>query len=89
NHVVAHGELIPFTRQLVGQIADAPAVADVLSLYDQGLDLGLNAALALETRHIAAASWDAGAFKAAGRAAAARQRNPSRVDIGVKDEQPR
>jgi len=89
NHVVAHDELIPFTRQLVGQIADAPAVADVLSLYDQGLDLGLNAALALETRHIAAASWDAGAFKAAGRAAAARQRNPSRVDIGVKDEQPR
>jgi enoyl-CoA hydratase len=75
NHVVPHGELLPFTANLVSQIADTPAAADVLSLYDQGTDLGLNAALALETIHVMRGpDWDAAAFAAAGRAAAARQR---------------
>ena len=75
NHVVPHGELLPYTGRLVGQIAGTPAVADVLSLYEQGADLGLNAALALETAHVAAGPpWDPAAFAAGGRAAAARQR---------------
>ena len=75
NHVVAHAELLPAAMSLVGQMADTPAAAEVLSLYDQGRDLGLNAALALETTHVArGADWDPAAFTAAGRAAAARQR---------------
>lgn len=74
NHVVPHDELLPFTRQLAGQLTDTPAGADVLALYDRGTDLGLNAALALEADHVAGATWDAEAFAAAGQAAAARQR---------------
>jgi hypothetical protein len=47
----------------------------VLGLYDHGTDLGLNAALALETAHVAnGPAWDADAFAAAGRATAVRQR---------------
>jgi len=76
NHVVPHGELLPFTAELVSQIAGTPAATEVLSLYDQGTDLGLNAALALETAHVASGpDWDPAAFAAAGRAAAARARN--------------
>ena len=76
NHVVPHDELLPFTRALAGDIADTPAVAEVLGLYEQGVDLGLNAALAHETTHAAnRPKFDAAAFAAAGRAAAARQRN--------------
>jgi enoyl-CoA hydratase len=75
NHVVPHGELLPYTAKLVSQIADTPAVADVLSLYEQGADLGLNAALALEAARVASGpDWDPAAFAAAGSAAAARQR---------------
>jgi enoyl-CoA hydratase len=76
NHVVDHDELMPRTTQLVAQITDSPAAAEVLSLYDQGADLGLNAALALETRHVARGpAWDAAGFAAAGRAQTERQRN--------------
>lgn len=76
NHVVPHGELLPYTAKLVGQIAGTPAAAEVLSLYDQGMDLGLNAALSLETAHVAGGpDWDQAAFAAAGRAAAARARS--------------
>jgi enoyl-CoA hydratase len=75
NHVVPHQQLMTFTTRLVRQITDAPAAAEVLSLYDRGVDLGFNAALALETAVTANAAWDAAAFAAAGRAAAARQRN--------------
>ncbi len=77
NHVVAHDQLMAHTLQLVKQITDTPAAAQVLSLYDQGCDLSLNAALALETRHVAAGpAWDANAFADAGRAQTQRQRNP-------------
>jgi enoyl-CoA hydratase len=75
NHVVPHAELMAYTRKLVGEIAETPAVADVLALYEDGQDLGLSAALAVETGRINNRPWDAGAFATAGRAAAARQRN--------------
>jgi enoyl-CoA hydratase len=75
NHVVAHEELMPFTRELVGQIARTVAVADILSIYEQAEDLGFSAALALEAAHVAMGpEWDSAAFATAGRAAAARQR---------------
>jgi enoyl-CoA hydratase len=75
NHVVAHEELMPFTRRLAGQIAGTPAVGEVLALYEHGEDLGFDAALALEERHAASAHWDSAAFAAAGHAVAARQRS--------------
>jgi enoyl-CoA hydratase len=76
NHVVPHEELLPFTARIAGDIASTPAVAEVLALYEQGVDLGLNAALAHETTHAAnRPKFDADAFAEAGRAAAARQRN--------------
>lgn len=76
NHVVPHDELLTFTARLAGEIASTPAVAEVLALYEQGVDLGLNAALAHETTHAAnRPKFDAADFAAAGRAAAARQRN--------------
>lgn len=74
NHVVPHEELLPFARQLACQIAGTAAVAEVLALYEQGEDLGRDAALVLEARHTANARWDSAAFAAAGHAAAARQR---------------
>ncbi len=74
NHVVPHDELIPFARRLAAQFIDTPAATEVLALYEQGADLTFSAALALETAHAANATWDAAAFEAAGRAAAARQR---------------
>jgi enoyl-CoA hydratase len=75
NHVVPHEELLAFTAGLAHQIAGAPAVAEVLALYEQGADLGLNAALAHETTHAAnRPRFDPAAFSALGRAAAARQR---------------
>jgi enoyl-CoA hydratase len=76
NHVVAHAELQPFTRALADQIADTPAVAEILNLYDRGEDLSLNAALALEADHVATRTFDVAAFTALGRETAARQRSP-------------
>ena len=77
NHLVPHGELTGFVRRLAADISDAPAVAQVLGLYDEGSDLSLSGALELEARRVAEQTWDAGAFEAAGRAAAARQRAPA------------
>jgi enoyl-CoA hydratase len=75
NHVVPHDELLAYTAQLVGQAATTPAAAEILSIYEQGEDLGLNAALALETARVASGpAWDSAAFASAGRAAADRQR---------------
>jgi len=75
NHVVPHESLLAFTASLARQIAATPAVGEVLALYEQGTDLGLNSALAVETTHAAnRPRFDPAAFEAAGRAAAARQR---------------
>ena len=76
NHVVPHDDLLPFTLGLARDITDAPAAQRVLDLYEQGLDLGLQAALAAETAEIANAEFDPAAFAARGREAAARQRSP-------------
>jgi enoyl-CoA hydratase len=75
NQVVPHEELLPRVTQLVAELANTPAAADVLSLYERGRDLGLNAALALEADVVADQPWDAAAFASRGRAAAARQRS--------------
>ena len=77
NHVVPHDELMTFTRDLVSQIANTPAVGEVLALYERGADLGFNAAVALESAGIGTRTFDPAAFTAAGRATAARQRHPS------------
>ena len=75
NHMLPHGQLLPFTRELVQQFTGSPAGREVLGLYDQGCDLSLNGALALETAHVAhGRPWDADAFAARGSAASARQR---------------
>jgi enoyl-CoA hydratase len=74
NHVVAHDQLLPFTRQLVGEIAPTSAVAAVLDLYRRGDGATLEEALALEAEHAAHQRVDPAAFGAAGAAAAARQR---------------
>jgi enoyl-CoA hydratase len=74
NHVVAHGELLPFTRALAGQIPDLPAVAETLLLYDRGHSLSLADALALEAQHTARRAFDAAAFGVRGRDTAARDK---------------
>jgi enoyl-CoA hydratase/carnithine racemase len=74
NHVVAHDELLPFTRALVDDIAPTAAVRQVLDLYRRGDGLPTADALALEAAHAATQRVDAAAFGAAGAAAAARQR---------------
>jgi enoyl-CoA hydratase len=73
NHVVAHDELLSFTRRLVDDIAPTSAVNHVLDLYRRGDGLPLDQALALEAAHAATQRVDPGAFGAAGAAAAARQ----------------
>jgi len=72
NHVVTHEELLPFCQRLAGQIAATPAVRTTLGLYEQGEDLSLNAALALEMTTFAHRGWDTGTFTAKGRETAAR-----------------
>jgi enoyl-CoA hydratase len=74
NHVVAHDELLPFTRSLVDDIAPTAAVGQVLDLYRRGDDLPLADALGLEAAHAATQRVDPAAFGKAGAAAAARQR---------------
>ncbi|HEY3673119.1 MAG TPA: enoyl-CoA hydratase-related protein [Acidimicrobiia bacterium] len=73
NHVVAHEELLPFTRALVDDIAPTGAVAEVLDLYRRGDGLPLADALAVEAVHAAGRRVDPAAFGAAGAAAAARR----------------
>jgi enoyl-CoA hydratase len=75
NHVLPHNQLLPFTRDLAQQFTDSPAGREVLGLYEQGCDLSLNGALALETAHVAhGRPWDADAFAARGSDTSARQR---------------
>ncbi len=73
NHVVAHDELLPFTRALVDDIAPTAAVGHVLDLYRRGDGLPLEQALRLETEHAATQRVDPAAFGAAGAAAARRR----------------
>lgn len=74
NHVVPHDRLLPFTLEIADQIATTPAVTEVLDLYSRGEDLGLNAALALETAHVTNRAFDQDSFTRLGGATAARQR---------------
>ena len=74
NHVVAHDELLPFTRALVDDIAPTAAVRQVLALYRRGDGLPLDDALGLEAEHAATQRVDPTAFGAAGAEAAARQK---------------
>ena len=74
NHVVAHDDLLPFTRALVADIAPTAAVGHVLDLYRRGDGLPFADALALEAAHAATQRVDPAAFGAAGAATAARTR---------------
>lgn len=67
NHLVAHHQLLAFTQDLVDRIADTAAVGTMLALYEQGDDLGFQAALALEMTTYAHRGWDSDAFEHAGR----------------------
>lgn len=76
NHVVPHDDLLPFTRNLVSQFTDTAAGGEIVALYEHGRDLSFNAALALETAHVARGRpWDSEEFAARGTAASARERS--------------
>ncbi len=66
NHVVPHSDLLVFTRELASRISEASAVGTVLALYEQGEDLTINAALALEMTTYAHRPWSSVAFTDAG-----------------------
>ncbi len=72
NHVVPHDELLSFSHRLAGDVADTPAVAEVLALYRRGSGASLAEALALETDHTSRRGHDAKAFAALGQQTAAR-----------------
>jgi enoyl-CoA hydratase len=74
NHVVEHDRLLPFVGELASQIATTPAVGEVLDLYDRGEDLGLSAAIAMETAHVTSRRFDRESFTRLGGETAARQR---------------
>jgi enoyl-CoA hydratase len=74
NHVVPHGQLLPFSLGLAQQIPDSSAVSEMLDLYARGQDMSLAGALALETSHSLGRKYDLAAFTAAGSQTAARQR---------------
>lgn len=74
NHIVPHGDLLPFTLELAGRIPSHGAVGEMLSLYARGEDLSLAAALAAEMTHSIGRTYDLDAFTAAGSATAAHQR---------------
>jgi enoyl-CoA hydratase len=75
NHVVPHEDLRPVARRLAADIADTPAVGEVLDLYARGEHLSLAAALELEAEMTSRRAVDLGAFRAAGEATARRQRS--------------
>jgi enoyl-CoA hydratase len=68
NHVVDHERLLDVCRELAGRIAPTPAAGEVMALYAEGSDLGLSAALHLETVRTSGRQFDPDAFTAAGRA---------------------
>jgi enoyl-CoA hydratase len=63
NHVVPHADLLAFTRDLAEQVADTPAVTEVLRLYNRGQGLSLSEALALETEHVTRRTFDPAAAR--------------------------
>jgi enoyl-CoA hydratase len=78
NHVVPHAELVPFAQKLASDIARTQAVAEIMRLYARGEGVSLAEALALETDNATRRTgFDPAAFGAAGRATAARQRDPA------------
>jgi enoyl-CoA hydratase len=66
NHVVTHEELLPLTRELAGRVTDTAAMRTVFGLYEQGVDLALEAALSLEMTTYAHRPWSSADFAAAG-----------------------
>jgi enoyl-CoA hydratase len=72
NHVVPHADLSAFSQKLAGDVADTPAVAEVLALYRRGSGASLAEALALETDQTSRRRHDPTAFAALGQQAAAR-----------------
>jgi enoyl-CoA hydratase len=74
NHVVPHGDLLPFTLELTRRIVATPALTTVLDLYEQGEDLTLDGALALEMTTFAHRPWSSADFSGAGEALVRRGR---------------
>ena len=72
NHVVPHADLSSFSQKLAGDVADTPAVAEVLALYRRGSGVSLAEALALESDHTSRRRHDPTAFAALGQQTAAR-----------------
>ena len=72
NHVVPHADLLAFASRLAADVADTPAVGEVLALYRRGAGTSLAEALALETDHTSRRRHDPEAFAALGQQTAAR-----------------
>ena len=72
NHVVPHADLLAFASRLAADVADTPAVGEVLALYRRGAGVSLAEALALETDHTSRRRHDPEAFAALGQQTAAR-----------------
>jgi enoyl-CoA hydratase len=77
NHLVPHEDLMAFTLELASRVPANAAVGEMLSLYARGADMSLTGALAAETLHSLGRTYDLEAFTAAGKTAAARQREAS------------
>ena len=78
NHLVDHGQLLPFALSLAAAVPSSPAIAEVLELYRRGEDLSIAGALASEAAFSADRTYDLAAFAAAGSATSARQRGEDR-----------
>lgn len=71
NHVVPHGELMPFVREMALSVISTGAVAEVLGLYAKSEDLSFSAALSAETATAFGRPLDPAGFAARGRAVTA------------------
>lgn len=67
NHVVPHEVLMDFTLALASGVADGPAVAETMRLYQRTGGLTLSEALALEAEYTSRREFDPVAFERAGR----------------------
>lgn len=72
NHVVPHGELVPFARKLAGDVPSLGSVQEIMRLYMRGDGLSLSDALALEAEHTVRRTFDAKSFGELGAATAKR-----------------